>query len=183
VMSAVTAVSRSQLEEYHFRGAQNFEESAYLDVVEGKTAALLAACCAGGAAIAGAGDAVVDALHDYGRNLGIAFQIVDDVLDFSQTSGKVIAQDLRQSIGSLPLVYAMRDPEASAWIHARLDSGQGFDADEAAAVVRASGALDQASRRAEDYRDLAVAALAPVKDGPDRARLRELADYTVARQA
>ena len=84
---------------------------AYLERISRKTACLMAACCKGGAYIGGGTDAQVALLEQYGQNLGMAFQIIDDVLDYSgslATVGKPVGNDLRQGLVTLPLIYALQ---------------------------------------------------------------------------
>lgn len=90
-------------------------EEAYLRRIEGKTAALLSACCEAGARLAGADDELAKGLGAYGRKLGLAYQIADDVLDMaeaSETLGKPAGSDLKQGILTLPVILLLRDP---AW--------------------------------------------------------------------
>lgn len=181
IVEAVSRVCEAQIEEFSYRGMDNLDEGGYLRIVEGKTAALFAGACAGGAALGGASDEVVEAMSSYGHNLGIAFQMVDDVLDFSPNSGKTLVQDLRQSVG-LPLVYAAQDPAVRARLTALLDLEDGFDAEAAVGIVRDAGALDRALARAGEYRDRAVAALDRVAAGEVRDRLSGIADFALERQ-
>jgi octaprenyl-diphosphate synthase len=179
VVLAVARVCEAQVEEFRSRGMDHLDEARYLEIIEGKTAALFAGACAAGAALAVADDAVVDAMAAYGLNLGIAFQMVDDVLDFSPTSGKALVQDLRQSVG-LPLVYAADDPEVRHALTELLREEE-FDAEAAVRIVRDSGALERTMDRAAEYRDRALEALTAVPEGPARQRLHDIAVFAVAR--
>ena len=181
IVEAVSRVCEAQIEEFTYRGMDNLDEAGYLRIVEGKTAALFSGACAAGAALGGAGSEVVDAMVAYGHNLGVAFQMVDDVLDFSPNSGKALVQDLRQSVG-LPLVYAAELPAVRLRLTALLDSDD-FDADAAVAIMRESGALERAMDRASGYRDRAVTALQTLPDGDVRERLASIADFALARQS
>ncbi|MEA2645955.1 MAG: octaprenyl-diphosphate synthase, partial [Chloroflexota bacterium] len=182
IVDAVARVCEAQIEEFSYRGMDNLEEAGYLRIVEGKTAALFAGACAAGASLGGAGDDIVEAMAAYGLNLGIAFQMVDDVLDFSPNSGKALVQDLRQSVG-LPLVYAAELPDVRFRLTALLDSDDGFDADAAVAIMRDSGALERAMERAAGYRDRALAALDRLPAGDVRDRLASIADFALGRQS
>ena len=182
IVEAVARVCEAQIEEFSYRGMDNLDETGYLRIVEGKTAALFSGACAAGAALGGAGSEVVDAMVAYGHNLGVAFQMVDDVLDFSPNSGKTLVQDLRQSVG-LPLVYAAEDRDVRARLTALLDSEDGFDAEAAVAIVRDAGALDRALSRAWEYRHRAVQALDKVPAGEVRDRLSGIADFAIERQS
>lgn len=182
IVEAVSRVCEAQIEEFTYRGMDNLDEAGYLRIVEGKTAALFSGACAAGAALGGAGNEVVDAMIAYGKNLGVAFQMVDDVLDFSPNSGKALVQDLRQSVG-LPLVYAAESTDVRSRLTSLLDGDEGFDAAAAVAIVREAGALDRAMEQASEYRDRAVAALEPVADGQVRRRLAGFADFAIERRS
>jgi len=179
IVEAVARVCEAQIEEFRTRGMDQLDEAAYLAIVEGKTAALFSGACAAGAALGAAPPATVDAMVAYGRNLGVAFQMVDDVLDFSPNSGKALALDLAHSVG-LPLVYAAENPAVREQLTSLL-SDDAFDATAAIAIVQACGALDRAMERARGFRDQALEALAGLPAGPPRERLREIADFAVER--
>ena len=181
IVVAVALVCEAQIEEFRSRGMEQLDEDRYLAIVEGKTAALFSGACAAGAALAGAADEVVEAMAEYGQNLGIAFQMVDDVLDFSPTSGKTLVQDLRQSVG-LPLLYAAEDPDVREHLVDLLRDDQ-FDAASAVRLVVESGALERVRERAAEFRDRALVALEPVPEGPAKARFRSIARFAVERDS
>ena len=88
----------------------DFSIDAYLERISRKTACLMAACCKGGATVCGGTDAQIALMEQYGHNLGMAFQIIDDVLDYSASAdmiGKPSGNDLRQGLITLPLIYAL----------------------------------------------------------------------------
>ncbi len=106
---ALEAICASQIDDVALRGAFPGDRESYLRVVRGKTASLFAAACASGALLSGAEPEVVNALRRYGDLLGIAFQMADDMVDFSPSSGKPVGLDVRQRVLSLPLIYAAED--------------------------------------------------------------------------
>lgn len=182
VVEAVARVCQAQIDEFMQRGQDRVDEAGYLRIVEGKTAALFAGACAAGAAVGGAPDEIVEAMSAYGHDLGVAFQMVDDVLDFAPTSGKTLAQDLRQSVAGLPLVYALEDDR----VRLRLDellAADDFDAAAAVDLVTEAGGLDRAVARARDFRDAAVADLAPLPKGAAHDRLAAYAEFAIERRA
>lgn len=181
IVVAVALVCEAQIEEFRSRGMEQLDEERYLVIVEGKTAALFSGACAAGAALSGAGQAVVKAMADYGQNLGIAFQMIDDVLDFSPTSGKTLVQDLRQSVG-LPLLYAAEDPAVREHLVDLLRDDQ-FDATSAVRIIRESGALERVRARAAEYRDRALVALEAVPEGPARERFKSIAAFALERDS
>ena len=109
VAEALEAICASQIDDVALRGAYPGDRESYLRVVRGKTASLFAAACASGALLSDAPAEVVGALRRYGDLVGTAFQMADDMVDFSPSSGKPVGLDVRQKVLSLPLIYAAED--------------------------------------------------------------------------
>jgi octaprenyl-diphosphate synthase len=163
-------------------------EAIYLQVVRGKTAALLAAAPQVGGVIAGADEAHVKALFDYGDALGIAFQIVDDLLDMSGDAGAIgknIGDDFREKKLTLPLIKAIAkaDAEERAFWERTIEKGRQEDGDleTAIALRHKHGALDDTRDEALAWAEKAVKAIDYLPAHPVREMLRDLADYVVAR--
>jgi len=164
------------------------DEAAYLRVIERKTAVLFAAATRLGAMLAGSDGATCDALHEYGLNLGYAFQIADDVLDYAsdaQTLGKNLGDDLAEGKATLPLIHAMAHADAStrATMRNAVEHGDGAALPEVLAAIRASDSLGYSRRRATDYAARAEAALESLGDNPYMHALRGLARYAVDRES
>ena len=164
------------------------DEAAYLRVIERKTAILFAAATRLGALLAGADDATQQRLHDYGLNLGIAFQIADDVLDYSADEtalGKHLGDDLAEGKMTLPLIHAMAhaDDALRARLRRIVEEGDVDALDEAIAAIRASGGLDYSIARARGYAALAEAALDGLPESGSVAALRGLVSHAVDRGA
>jgi octaprenyl-diphosphate synthase len=164
-------------------------EDTYLKVVRGKTAALFSAATQAGAVIAGADAAVEQALFDYGDALGIAFQMVDDLLDYGGTSaiGKNTGDDLREGKLTLPVIRALAaaDDEERAFWQRTIVRRQVEDADldRAREIMARHGALESTRATALDWAGRARAALSEVPAGAIRDMLADLSDYVVARIA
>ena len=163
-------------------------ENQYLDVIKGKTAALFAAACQVGAVVADrpAGEEV--ALAAYGMNLGIAFQLVDDALDYAadqQTLGKTVGDDFREGKITLPVLaaFAAGDEAERAFWRRTIESSEQTDADLDAALllIARHGAIAVTLARAAEFAAEAKAGLAPFADTPLRRCLMEVADFTVSR--
>jgi geranylgeranyl pyrophosphate synthase len=182
-IDAVERVCQAQLSEYQGRGNEALDEKQYLATVEGKTAALFAGACAAGATLGGCDTSTVRRMADFGRDLGVAFQIADDVVDFSPRSGKPLLQDLRQSVMSLPLLYAFREPASAERLSALAENDGAASAAEAARIVAQSGALDAARARAREYRDRALQELEGLPRSRVRERLAVIAGQAVEREA
>ena len=164
-------------------------EDTYLRVIRGKTAALFAAACQAGAVVAGASPDEEAALRDYGDALGIAFQIVDDLLDIEGTEaiGKNRGDDLREGKLTLPVIRAIAagsDEERAFWTRT-LGRGEVGDGDLARArgIMDGHGTLAGARAEAVAWVTRAKAALSVLPDHPLRGTLADLADYVVAREA
>ena len=166
------------------------DEATYLQVVRGKTAALFAAATEVGGVIAGAPQAVVRALHDYGDALGIAFQIADDLLDYGgrgATLGKNVGDDFRERKMTLPVIRALAaaDAEERAFWARTIGKGrqEEGDLDRALAILHRRGALLATHDTAVAHADRARAALAALPDGPLRRDLADVAEFVVERTA
>ncbi len=162
------------------------DEAAYLKVIERKTAILFAAATRLGALLAGADEAVQRQLHVYGLNLGYAFQIADDVLDYAsdtETLGKNLGDDLAEGKMTLPLIHAMQHADAATRTRLREIVEQGdIDAlPEVVAAIDAHDSLAYSRARATSFAERADAALASLPDNEAMAALRGLARYAVSR--
>ncbi len=168
----------------------NLDQATYLDIIRAKTAELFAAAAEAGAVSAGASQDQSAALRRYGMNLGLAFQLADDVLDYggaAETLGKNAGDDFREGKATLPLLLAIARSgprEAAFWERAvgRLDQTEA-DFRRARELIIGTGALEAALDHAADYAGAAKAALAPLPAGAWRAALEELADFAVSRPA
>lgn len=164
------------------------DESIYLQVVRGKTAALFSAATEVGGVIAGASEAEVKALFEYGDALGIAFQIADDLLDYqgdSKTTGKNVGDDFRERKLTLPVIKAVAqatDEEYAFW-QRTIEKGRQEDGDleHALELMGKYGTLDATRINANEWAAKAKLALEVLPDHEIRTMLRDLADYVVSR--
>ncbi|MBN2631394.1 MAG: polyprenyl synthetase family protein [Rhodobacteraceae bacterium] len=164
------------------------DEDIYLKVVRGKTAALFSAATEVGGVIAGADDAQVRALYDYGDALGIAFQIVDDLLDYGGTDaviGKNTGDDFRERKLTLPVIKAVAQatPEERAFWARVIEKGQQAEGDleQARTIMARHGAMEAARHDALAWVAKARDALAVLPAHDLRDMLADLADYVVER--
>ncbi|WP_242110730.1 polyprenyl synthetase family protein [Luteimonas aquatica] len=162
------------------------DEPAYLRVIERKTAVLFAAATRLGALLAGADADAQQRLHDYGLNLGYAFQIADDVLDYSADEsalGKHLGDDLAEGKATLPLIHAMAHSDAGTRGRLReiVENGEIDALPEVVAAIRAQGSLDYSLERARAYAQAAERALGAGPGNEAAAALRGLARYAVER--
>ena len=163
-------------------------EARYLEVITGKTAALFAAACEVGAVVADRPTNETAALAEFGMNLGIAFQLVDDALDYAADQsvlGKTIGDDFREGKMTLPVLLAYRAGDAADrdfW-HRTMEATEQnqADLDRALHLMRHCGAIRATLDRACGFAAAAKAALAPFPDSALRRALVGVADYTVSR--
>jgi len=162
-------------------------EETYLKVVRGKTAALFSAATEVGGVIAGMPEEKVQALFDYGDALGIAFQIVDDLLDFGGTDaiGKNIGDDFRERKLTMPIIRAVAqaDAEERAFWERTIAKGRQEDGDleTAIAILKGHGTLETTRETALAWAAKAKDALTSLPDHEIKDMLSDLADYVVAR--
>ena len=167
-------------------GNADVTEAAYLSVIERKTAVLFAAATELGGVLGKLPESQVAALRRYGMELGYAFQIADDLLDYVSdpgTLGKNIGEDLLEGKPTLPLIYAMETADAA---HAQLirhavQQGGSEALAPIIATIRDSDALERTRACAECHAQAAHEALAALPDSPQRHALAQLADYSVRR--
>jgi len=161
-------------------------ESVYFAIVEGKTASLFSWAARAGARAGGGGDAAIDALGEFGRGLGVAFQLVDDALDYGgdlARTGKRLLGDLREGKLTLPLLVAIRErPELTRAVTAAREGDEGA-ATELLAAVSASGGVDETRARAAAHTRHALDTLASLPPSPARDLLAALASELGSRGA
>ncbi|HEX5183964.1 MAG TPA: polyprenyl synthetase family protein [Allosphingosinicella sp.] len=163
-------------------------EDHYLEIIGAKTAALFAAASRIAAIIAEREDEAERALDCYGRNLGIAFQLVDDAIDYASdaaTMGKGVGDDFRDGKVTLPVIlaYARGGAEDRTFWREAMEGGRAGDEDldRAIRLLHASGALDDTIARARTYAQRAIDALGPFPGGKAKSALIEAAEFAVAR--
>lgn len=163
-------------------------EAAYLEVINAKTAQLFAAASRIGAVLGERSEADEKALEAYGRNLGIAFQLIDDMLDYSARQselGKTVGDDFRDGKITLPVVLALKaadERERRFWRRTLEQMEQrAEDLPEAIALMRHHGTLAATLERAREYGAAARRALGAFRDGPERKALDEVIDFCLER--
>ena len=164
------------------------DEDQYLDIISAKTAALFAAACRVSPVVAEASEEAELALECYGRNLGIAFQLSDDVIDYAsdtETMGKGVGDDFRDGKMTLPVIlaYARGDQDDRAFWRAAIGGERVSDDDLAHAteLLRQTDALADTIERARQYARRAIDALAMFPASKAKAALTEAAEFAVAR--
>lgn len=159
---------------------------SYLTVIRSKTAKLFEAAAQLGALIAGANDGQIEAAGEFGRSLGTAFQLIDDVLDYAGDAteiGKNVGDDLREGKPTLPLIYVMENgtPEQRELIRSCIENGDETHFDAVLAAVSSTGALDYTRREAELAAGRAKAAIADLPESDYKDSLLQLCSFAVDR--
>jgi len=158
----------------------------YLTRIGGKTASLFATACEGAGEISEQPEEQVSALREYGYNFGMAFQVVDDILDFTgdeEEMGKPVGSDLIQGTLTLPSFLLMeRSPNGNP-VEAYFEAPSPEKLEAAVQTIRDSGAVEESSQMAKDFCGRAIDALSALPDTADRETLAELARYVLDRQS
>ena len=167
-------------------GDPDVDEARYLRVIELKTAVLFSAAMQAGAIAADASPAQQQALGRYGHDLGMAFQLIDDVLDYTadpEVSGKAVGNDLAEGKPTLPLIYTMRsgNAEQAALVRSALSGAGVPDLDPVLKAVEATGAIPYTRALAEAYSGSATSALGDLPDSPFKKTLIDLAAFALIR--
>jgi heptaprenyl diphosphate synthase len=185
---AVMEICAGEVRQQSIRYRYSTGVDEYMQRIESKTATLLAACCDIGAALAGVPPGQRSALHEYGRMLGLAFQIADDVLDYLGSEGEIgkpIGKDIIEGFATLPLMMAMEDAPVANLLEKVLVDGRELSAEEArdvVEIVRRSGAPQRALERAQQYASAASRRLDAIEAADVRDALAALAGYVVSRK-
>lgn len=186
----VATVSEGTILELMTAGQANLTLQNYYEKISSKTACLIAACCKGGALVSGASDQEVELLYKYGLNLGIAFQIIDDILDYTQDQsaiGKPVGNDLRQGMVTLPLIYALQAQMSNGHqqqVQKLLNESE-HDENEIREVIDwvvSGGNVERAQKDAYLYAEKAREALHHFPASPNRDLMDELIEFVVLRQ-
>ena len=161
-------------------------EERYTQVIRSKTAKLFEAAAQLGALIAGASDEEIEAAAEYGRSLGTAFQLIDDVLDYSGQAddiGKNVGDDLREGKATLPLIYLMEHgtAEQRELVRNCIENGDEQHFDAVLFAVTTSGALDYTKRKAEEAAARASASIITLPESQFKDALLKLSDFAVHR--
>ena len=186
VAQTVFALCDGELNEVTMEPALPTEEG-YLERIELKTASLYAACCQGAALLVDAEPEHVAALGAFGTNLGLAFQITDDVLDVAGDDdelGKTVGRDLAEGMPTLPMIYAASEADGHAGELARRilarDKSE-VEIRELLRVIRATRGIARARERAIAFHDQAMRALERLPARPERDALGDVADFVISR--
>jgi octaprenyl-diphosphate synthase len=190
IMSEATnVIAEGEVLQLMNAGDPDTTQQRYLDVIHRKTAKLFESGAEVGAVLAGASPSQQRALADYGRHLGTAYQLIDDVLDYRsnpEERGKNLGDDLAEGKPTLPLIHALRqtpDSEARRLIRDAIENGGLAQLDSIVAAIESTGALEYTRRLAQDEADKALMALQALPETPYKQGLATLARFAVERSS
>jgi octaprenyl-diphosphate synthase len=184
LVSTLRRLVEGEIVQLRGRVELDVSEATYERILRDKTASLFAWATRTGARLAGAEAASIEAMATFGEELGVAFQLVDDVLDYaSENSGKTLYADLRQGKLTLPLVLAAARDSALMAPLRRIFAGDQEPVGQLSRAVVESGSCDEVRRRAREHTTRAIAALEAVATSPARSLLASVASELAARAA
>ena len=187
VSEAVREMSEGELLQIEKARKLDITEEVYFDIIEKKTATLIASCTASGAKSVGMDEQVVATMKEFGKNIGIAFQIRDDLFDFQKSNliGKPTGNDIKEKKMTLPLIYALNNsPEKEKKHIIRLvkkHNNETDKVDEVIKFVKDHDGLEYASRRMKEYQEKALSLIQNFPDNDAKSALVEMVNYTSSR--
>lgn len=188
ISEATNSIAEGEVLQLQNVGNTSLSEIEYMDIIQRKTAMLFQAAAHTGAVLAGGGADEVQKLRDFGLHFGLAFQLIDDWLDYAGTSesmGKNVGDDLAEGKATLPLIYAMSHGSKtdSATIHGAISSQAAEQIPEVMHAVRNSGALDYVRTQAQQQTDWCLSCLESLAANPYRQGLEALANVALCRMS
>jgi len=188
VSEAVKSMSEGELLQLQKSRKLNITEKDYFRIILSKTAALIAACTACGARSVTDNPDIIQLMKEFGENIGVAFQIKDDLLDYESTglTGKAPANDIKEKKITLPLIYALEQSANSKKRHilniVRNKKKSKSEISEVIRFVSEYGGMEYAEIKMNQYRDKALAILDSYPDSEVKNSLKEFVYYTTARK-
>jgi len=188
VSNASREMSEGELLQIQKSRSLNIDLDTYYEVIRKKTASLIASCTASGAKAAGASPAIVDQVYQMGIQIGMAFQIKDDLFDYQPHGviGKPTGNDIKDKKFTLPLIYALNqaEPASRKSIIRKIKNGNRSQhvVNEVVEFVNEMGGIDFAISKMQEYKSAAMEILHSFPDSPSRNSLRDLVEFTVSRK-
>ena len=185
--TAVKKMSEGELLQIEKTRNLNFDESVYYEIINGKTASLLASCCGAGAASVTEDEIIIEKMREFGEMVGMAFQIKDDLFDYGDANvGKPTGNDIKEKKLTLPLIHILQKVPASLKKEiVYIVKNNNNDKKKVKFVIDnvvAYGGIDYATQKMFEYRDKALTILHSFPPSPAREALEELVRYTTDRK-
>jgi octaprenyl-diphosphate synthase len=188
VSEATKEMSEGELLQIEKARRLDIEETVYFEIIRKKTASLIASCCASGASSAGQNEETVKKMHRFGELTGIAFQIKDDLFDYSKSmeTGKPNGLDIKEQKMTLPLIYTLNNVPASEKKQLiRIVKRHNTNKEKVAQLIKRvheCGGIDYARNKMNEYRKNAIDCLSGFPDSPEKSSLIDLVNFTVERK-
>jgi octaprenyl-diphosphate synthase len=188
VSDSVREMSEGELLQIEKARRLDIQESIYFDIIRQKTATLIASCCASGAASAGSSQEIVSKMKQIGEDIGIAFQIKDDLFDYESNSaiGKPTGIDIKERKMTLPLIYTLANSSSSQKRNIiNIIKNHNTDparVEEVISIVNAGNGIKYAESKMIEYREKAMVALSEFPDSPYKKSFIDLVQYTTDRK-
>lgn len=187
VSDAVKQMSEGELLQIEKVRKLDIDEQIYYDVIRQKTASLIASCCACGAASAGGNEELIQRMKLFGEHVGMAFQIKDDLLDFSdENTGKQKGIDIKEKKITLPLIFAMKkvDKKRKSYIAGLIKnhSNNSEKVKEVIEFVKENGGLEYAAKKMMEFQEKAFGLLDQLEESPSKTSLKQLVLFTTDRK-
>ena len=189
ISTATKEMSEGELLQIEKARRLDIEEDVYFEIIRQKTASLIAACCATGASSANASTELVEEMRLLGENIGIAFQIKDDLFDYENVAssiGKPVGIDIKEKKMTLPLIFALNnsDRKNKKWMINVVKNHNQDDKKvaELIAKVRLSGGIEYTTNKMLEYKEKALNQLSNVTDSPIKQSLIDLINFTIERK-
>ncbi|UTW68166.1 polyprenyl synthetase family protein [bacterium SCSIO 12643] len=188
VANAVKEMSEGELLQMEKTRNLNFDENIYYDIIRQKTATLIAACCAAGVASSGGNEKMIKEARLFGNDVGMAFQLKDDLFDFGEGSkiGKPTGIDIKEKKMTLPMIYALNNaPKSDRSRLIRIIKNHNENSQKVNEVIQyvlKSGGIEHTKAKMMEFADSAKARLVHFPDGQAKDSLIELVDYTINRK-
>jgi octaprenyl-diphosphate synthase len=184
---AVREMSEGELLQIEKARKLDISEEIYFEIIRQKTATLIAACCGIGAASVGANEEIIQQMRKFGENIGIAFQIKDDLFDYSEEKiGKPTGIDIKEQKMTLPLIYTLNNcsSKEKGWI---INSVKKYNRDkvrvkEVISFVKNQGGIEYTISKMNEYKNKALSILEQFPDSPYKNSLKTMIDYVVERK-
>lgn len=186
VTDAVKEMSEGELLQFEKARKLNITEDVYYEIIRQKTASLISACCAVGAASSGSSNGTIEKMHSFGEKIGMAFQIKDDLFDYGESEiGKPLGIDIKEKKMTLPLIYAL---QKSSWLQQRKiisivrnESNKPKKVQEVIDYVKQTGGIEYAKEAMNRFYNEAIALLNDFPESDYRKSLQQLVQFTIER--
>lgn len=186
IADATNVISEGEVQQLINAGNPDISEQDYYQVIRKKTAQLFEAATHSGAVLSGANQPTAERLRNYGQHVGMAFQLVDDALDYQGSSdslGKNIGDDLAEGKPTLPLLYTLQNgnKKEQALVRAAIEEGSATHLEDIVAAITRCGALEYTLEQARNQAQLARQALAGLNDSPEKQAMEDIAVFAIER--